>query len=221
MLHEISSSLAIIKSGSEVLLYEHKGMPAGPAKLLEAYIKDMNQEVDLMAQTMKDLLRVIYFNEDMRQVSKSKIDLAALVRKIVERIKSAFAGTGVEIIVSAKEAALVVGSASDIEEMVENILIRALAQVPNRGAVKIKVEKLNRTTELRIEHGGESVFSQNPAATFVNFQKFPRTDSELKRGSGLGLVIAKKIIDWHRGTLSIESGDTHGTSLVVKLPSAD
>ena len=93
-----------------------------------------------------------------------------------------------------------------------NIVINALQAAPHGGTVTIASQKTDSRYEIRFTDTGTGI----DAVTLSRiFEPFFTTKPD---GTGLGLVITKKIIEGHGGTLEVESAVGEGTTIIVRLP---
>jgi two-component system sensor histidine kinase HydH len=99
-----------------------------------------------------------------------------------------------------------------MERVVYNLLLNAAQATPRGGAVTIKTREAGGTTELSVIDRGSGIAREHLESIF---NPFFTTRNE---GVGLGLAIVSKIIDEHRGSLSVESEPGHGSVFRVLLP---
>lgn len=100
--------------------------------------------------------------------------------------------------------------------MIENLAINAVKYGDRRAPITLTLQQTKTQISLTIHNEGNPI---SPDAQSILFQQFRRTISaEDQTGWGLGLFLAKSIIEAHQGTIEIESAEGKGTSFIVKLP---
>jgi signal transduction histidine kinase len=105
-------------------------------------------------------------------------------------------------------------------QVMENLVNNALCYTPQGGEISLSVEADGNTVKLRVRDNGAGIAPED--LPFV-FDRFYRADESLQRSgteSGLGLAIAKSIVEAHGGSISVESVLGQGTTFTVTLPAA-
>lgn len=100
--------------------------------------------------------------------------------------------------------------------MIENLAINAVKYGTPRTLITLTLEETETQISFTIHNEGNPIAAD---AQSILFQQFRRTTSaEDQTGWGLGLFLAKSIIEAHQGTILVESAEDKGTSFIVKLP---
>jgi signal transduction histidine kinase len=128
-------------------------------------------------------------------------------------------GRDVSLTLECSEQVEVVGDAGWIERVVLNLVDNALKFTPSGGTVTVAVAVEERTARLTVRDSGIGI----PADAVPHvFDRFFRADSARSRsqdgGAGLGLSLVKWIVERHEGTIDVASGQGHGTTITVRLP---
>lgn len=203
--HSLRNPLAGIRSSAELLRLEHPAVRPAPDEIIG--------EVDRMDQCVRELLD--YSRSDA--VSLQKVQAADLVREIVSRQHVALERAGIDVSIEDTRRArrtvevdpLLLGQA------MTSIVTNAIEALPEGGRLHIVLsEPDNRHTLISFLDNGPGI----PAALLPRISEpFFTTKS---RGLGLGLALARRIVERFNGTLDILSSEQGGAELRIKLASA-
>jgi signal transduction histidine kinase len=149
------------------------------------------------------------------------LDLAAVAHSGVEAIAPTAAGKKIMLDVRAANAVMVMGDQGRLRQVVWNLLSNAVKFTPAGGRVSIEVRTVDGAAELVVVDTGMGI----PAAFLPHvFDKFRQADASFTRqhgGLGLGLAIARHLIELHGGSIEVRSaGEGKGATFVVRLPLA-
>ena len=171
----------------------------------------LNNNLDQINRLILDLLKL---SRDSRP-NLTDCDLNPLLRQIVEtarqRAEKKNILLGLQLDADIDTVAL---DADKIAEAVLNVILNAIDVVdPNKGkiAVATQADAENNQVIIRVSDNGPGIED-----TQVIFEPFHTTN--LKKGTGLGLPIAKKIIEEHGGKIHVESTPGHGATFTIQLP---
>lgn len=99
-----------------------------------------------------------------------------------------------------------------------NLIHNAVKFVPAGGAIRVHVVSSGEEAVTRISNNGASIPEEDQTHIFERFYKADKSRNRMAGGNGLGLSIAKKIVEMHHGSIIVESGMDEMTSFIVRLP---
>lgn len=99
-----------------------------------------------------------------------------------------------------------------------NLIHNSIKFTPEGGKVRVELHRKNSNVEFKISDTGMGISEEEQRRIFERFYKADKSRIRSKGGSGLGLSIAKKIVDLHSGTIAVESKIGAGTTFIVSLP---
>jgi signal transduction histidine kinase len=192
---------------------------------------DLNQETidELLPVGLRNLETVrAYVNEALFFSRASQLQgtpglLNETVRDAITLIQPAAASREVEILFDGSAEVVVEMDAVLIKRLVCNLLSNAVDASRPGGRIEIQLALLPKTElsrnwhRLRIVDHGEGISGENLQRVFTPYFTTKNT-GDGRRGFGLGLAIARKIVHLHGGTLSITSKEKHGSTVQVDLP---
>ena len=208
--HELRTPLAVMKTELEVALRDISLTKADMRELLESNL----EEVDKLSRLSHTLLKLSKLDYD--NIDKERLSLTDIVKTAAER----FDKTGTRIQVTAQKLLpKIEANRASIEELSTILIDNALKYSPADSLVSINLGKRAQKAYFEITNTGEGI---SPEALPRIFDRFYRADTSRtggeKSGYGLGLSLAKKIVEIHHGELSVSSAPQHSTTFTVQLP---
>jgi signal transduction histidine kinase len=212
--HELRTPLAVLR-GNLDLLGNTLPNVAEDADAPSDLLADMQSETDRMGRLVGDLLLLAQADAG-QHLTLAPVDVAPLVRDAFRAAR--FFREGVQLRLSeVAEGAWVAGDADRLKQVLLILLDNALKYTPTGGQVVLAAEARAGEVVLSVADSGPGI----PAADRPRiFDRFYRADVARGRGgAGLGLAIAKWIVDEHHGTLQVDSNNSEpGSVFRVALP---
>ncbi|MCX5898261.1 MAG: sensor histidine kinase, partial [Proteobacteria bacterium] len=133
---------------------------------------------------------------------------------------SAFRDHGVTLKVKVPDALPAVwADRTRIDHVVSNLLSNALKYTAPGGRVTISAQARNKWVSFSVDDTGKGIPAQYRNRIFEQFFRVP--DEKSEPGAGLGLAIAREIVEAHGGTISVESSEGTGSTFTFTLKQAD
>jgi K+-sensing histidine kinase KdpD/CheY-like chemotaxis protein len=150
------------------------------------------------------------------------IDLAPLVRSLVDRCRVQATAKGVHLELRSAVPALVMADGDRIRQALKNALSHAIRFTPPGGHVTVDLTKREHGAILRIEDDGKGLSPSQLARVLEPFRSGQDSDVRRDRGLGLGLAIANYVVREHKGSFTVDSpGMGRGTTITMSLPVAE
>ncbi len=115
---------------------------------------------------------------------------------------------------------LVHGDLALLERLLDNLVENALRHTPGGGEVHLHVGPAGQWVEVRVQDSGEGIPASQLPHVFDRYYQADRGESGSAGAAGLGLAIARRIVELHGGEIAVESPEGRGTCFVVRLPAA-
>lgn len=206
--HELRTPLAAMKTEIEVLLRDKKIDPNEARELLESNLEEVEKLIQL-SEMLLNLSRLDYDNLEMKRLNAAAILSEALktFKKSSKRLK---VNSRKDIHMLANKAAIV--------ELITILTDNALKYSDPGSDIHIRIFQKNRTVGFEVSNSGPVIDERALPHLFERFYRADTSRTNSTRGGyGLGLAIAKKIVDVHDGEISVVSKDAL-TTFVVYLP---
>ena len=206
--HEVKNPLTPIQLSAEHLLRVYEDGGPGFADALRESVSYITSEVDHLRRIARDFL------ESSREtlVVREPFDVLKAVRETVRPYREILS----DRIALREEVSgagfLCRGDRVRFKMALRNVLINAIEAVPGRGTIAVAVASDGRTIEVRVEDSGVGM------AADVLERMFEPYFSTKETGTGLGLSVAKKVVEDHGGAIEAASRPGAGTRVVIRLP---
>ena len=214
--HQLRSPLSNLKWTLDLLLSERVDLD--DKKELE-YLKILEENTQRMGNLISDLLTVSRIEQGRFTPRKESISLDELINKVIEEAKVFSKAVNAEIIFKPGEnLPKIFGDPSQIKMVITNLLDNAVRYTRNRGKIDIGLSQKGKNLYFEIKDNGVGIPQED--SKYI-FQKFFRSQNVLKEqtnGSGLGLYIAKSIIDKAGGKIGFKSQQGSGSTFWFILP---
>lgn len=205
--HELRTPLAAMKTELEVALRDKKLSKEDMRELLESNL----EEVDKLTVLSKTLLQLSKL--DHSELEIDSIDLGVLTSDVVQRYDKNM--NRIRITAPAKPLTLQANAAT-IEELVTILVDNALKYSPQKTPITIKLARQGRQVIFSITNKGKGISPEDMPHIFDRFYR--SETSRTTSGSGLGLSLAKKIVELQNGELSVSSATDKDTTFQFILP---
>lgn len=214
--HQLRTPLAGIRWSLNVLEDGHLGAITAEQKSYLSLIKEGNER---MIRLINDLLDVSRIEMGRLLLTPRQTNLYILFEKIVQNYTPVAKASNVELLLEAEETLPnVLSDPEKLPLVIQNLVDNAIKYSKGKGTVKIKMEKEGIYIKTSIKDSGVGIPENQKK--FI-FQKFFRSDNVMKRqtvGTGLGLYIAKSIIEQSKGKIWFESREGEGATFYFTLP---
>lgn len=144
-------------------------------------------------------------------------DLTALLRRIVDQIRTTASGHTVDLDVPG-ESIFVFGDAERLELVVRNLLQNAMQYSPAGGAISVRLTHTADQAQLAVQDQGTGISRDALPRIFSRFYRAADTNVHTVTSMGIGLYIVKQIVELHGGAVDVQSAEGQGSTFTVTLP---
>ncbi len=214
--HELRTPLSAMLGWASML---EKGTLDAPTA--ERAVRSIHDNATRQVRLVDELLDLSRLTSGRLTLVTEDVDLRSLLHGVVDSIIPAAAAAGLELDVDAIPPVMLRGDPRRLEQVFFNLLGNALKFTSRGGRIGLRVTVLDDSAEVRVCDTGAGI---DPAFLPHMFERFRQGDSTPERrygGIGLGLAIAKELVEAHKGRIAAESpGAGRGSTFVVTLPIA-
>jgi PAS domain S-box-containing protein len=213
--HEIRSPLNAILGWSHMLRQGALDKTA-TANALESIERNARAQ----AQLVSDLLDVSRVITGKLRINARPVDIMNSVESALESVHPAAEAKQITIDVQREPYATVVtGDADRLQQVFWNLLSNAVKFTPRQGHVSVKIARTNSYLEVAVSDSGTGIPEDFLPYIFERFTQADTTSARKHAGLGLGLSIARHIVELHGGTIAAESaGEGKGATFRITLP---
>jgi heavy metal sensor kinase len=218
--HELRGPLAAMRSSLEVAISQDR-----TADAYRETLGDVLEEARHLSKLANDLLLLAETGDDTRARPYERVDLAAILRQTVAMFGGVAEERSVGLVLEpAAGTVQVAGDASQLRQVLGNLLDNAIRFTPDGGRVTVAVvsDEDRHEAVVAVADNGCGIEADHLGRVFDRFYKtdVSRTRSEAARGGGLGLAICRSIVERHGGTIAVMSEVGRGATFTVRLPMA-
>ncbi|GIV65573.1 MAG: two-component sensor histidine kinase [Bellilinea sp.] len=211
--HELRTPLTVIKG--EV------GLMRLTNELDEESLRNIEKEVDRLTRLVGDLLLLAQAESGQLPLDLKPVELDTILLEVLQQMQILASGK-VNLRLEEIDQVMVRGDRDRLKQVILNLVANAINYTPAGGEVRLSLSKQGGQSCLKVEDTGPGI---PPEDLPHIFDRFYRGDPSRKRtensGFGLGLSIAKWIVDHHGGQIEVESQVGKGTRFTVGLPLAE
>ncbi len=208
--HELRTPLAVIRANAEYL-------QASQPDSVE--IADIVSETDRLSALVDSLLALARGGRGDRP-QPDVFDLGSVVEQSVEAMTALAADKSVDLRVDAAPGLHIEGDREQIRQLVVILVDNALRYTPSGGSVAVIVGKASNDAALEVRDTGIGIPREAQDHVFERFYRADEARNRDSGGAGLGLAIAKQLVEDHDGRISLESVPGEGSTFTVRLPLA-
>lgn len=215
--HEIRTPLTTIKSYLEAL---NDGAVDDPI-LRTRFLQVIHNETERMVRMVAELLQLSKLDAGKMQWSFAAVNLIEILDGVANRFAVQCRQQEVSMFVEASMTLPMVYADPDkLDQVLDNLVSNALKHTPPQGIIRLAAVPKQEFVEVRVIDSGIGIPPQDLPRIFERFYRVDKARSRKLGGSGLGLSIAKQIIEAHGGHIRVDSVMNKGTTVVFTLPRA-
>ncbi|RKH02372.1 PAS domain-containing sensor histidine kinase [Corallococcus carmarthensis] len=215
--HELNTPLTTLKLQTQMnqRLLENQGLAAFTAARLKKLLDGTLLQVDRMNRLINDMLDVSRISSGKLSMTRVETDVSTLMAAVLERFEPQLEAAGCTLEQDIEAGIVARLDATRIEQVLTNFLINAIKYAPGRP-VHAKVERRRHQVRFSLRDEGPGIPAEHHERIFVRFER--ATSPNEVSGLGLGLYIAKQLIQAHGGSIAVDSEPGHGATFHFELP---
>ena len=213
--HELRTPLTAIKAFAEILLDNAGEDPETQVEFLGI----INKEADRLTRLINNLLDLSRIEAGRMNWHFEPCDLEDIANSATETLRLAAEKKGVDYkVVHEAQGLPVHGDHDKMVQVFTNLIGNALKFTPTGGAVTVTTRRVGERAEVVVSDSGMGIAPEFHATIFEKFGQVDTSETREIKGSGLGLPIARSIVEAHKGTLTLDSDVGKGARFIVRLP---
>ncbi len=212
--HELRTPLSIMKTGIETVSAEKRQS----LKEYQNLSKDLLEEINKLITISNDLLFLSKKDSAAFLKEHVKLNISLICKKQINLFKPYADKKSVFLESDIKGQYYFKGNYEQINQLVTNLLKNAIDYNRQEGKVLLSLQKEKNNIILKVTDTGIGISEEDLKYIYKRFYKADKSRSISDSGAGLGLSIAKEIVELHNGTIKINSVLNKGTEVAVMLP---
>jgi signal transduction histidine kinase/ActR/RegA family two-component response regulator len=213
--HELRTPLTAIVGWAH-LLQRGKLAPAEVAHAIDTIIRSATAQ----NQIIDELLDVSRIVTGKLQLDLRPVEIGSVVKAAVETVTPAANAKGISLrLIQDPAGSYVMGDPDRLQQVFWNLLSNAIKFTSKNGRVRVSVQSIGSQAEIVVVDTGLGIEPDFLPHLFTRFSQRDSSSTRSARGLGLGLAIARQLIELHGGSIQAESpGSGHGSTFTVMLP---
>ena len=217
MSHELRTPLNAIIGFSDMIRLRLKDESAD-AKLL-GYVDDINGAGWHLLGVINDILDLSKIEAGRLELTEENVALAAAVDSCARMIKGQVDEKNIDLICDVPTTLpKLVADELKLKQILINLLSNAVKFTPDHGRIVVRAEMRASGVVISVADTGIGIDAQDLPKVFTPFTQLNATVSRKYKGTGLGLPLAKALVELHDGTVTIVSAVGKGTTVIIRLP---
>ncbi len=213
--HDLRQPIGAIKMSAALLPDLHAGSMANDEQIITERIRS---GADALSRMVEDLLDVSRLEARGLTLDRAWLDPVTLVQKTLDHMSHATENHVVQVSVDGKRSPVLVDPAR-FEQVLGNLLSNAVKYGEQHGAIQVGVRQRDKEVEISVTNHGPGILPDEIPRIFVRFARSPTARRAGVTGLGLGLYIAKGLVEAHGGRMWVESVPGKVTTFTFTLPS--
>ena len=212
--HDLKTPLTSIVAYLSML----DGYPKMPEEERKKYIHIALEKSNRLGELINEFFDITRYNLQNIELESVKINLTMMLEQIADELYGVLQEKKLTCDVDVEENLEVYGDPDKLARVFDNILRNAIAYCYENTKIEIQARMKNNKIEITFTNSGDRIPGDMLQTIFEKFYRVDNSRSTGTGGAGLGLAIAKEIVELHDGQIMAKSDDLH-TQFIVTLPS--
>lgn len=210
--HELRTPISVIQGYADLLNRWGKD----DRLVLDESVTAIKNETESMASLVEKLLFLARGDSGTQRLEKEEFWLNKVINEVIK--ESGLIADNHKIVSTQNDSLSIYADRKMIKQMLRIFIDNSIKFTPEQGEIRIALVNQDSTAKITIEDTGMGIPEEDIPQIFNRFFRVDKARTREKGGSGLGLSIAKWIIDSHNGNISVESSVGKGTKIDITLP---
>lgn len=213
--HELKSPINAIEGYMNMIKQRQLG------DNLDDYMVMIERSIDRingMRNLIMDLLDLTRMESGKKVRNLKSIDIVDVARHVINTVQPLAIQKNLKVFLQGDSEVYLTADANEIEIILNNFISNAVKYNVEGGSVFITLKKEDKSIEISVKDTGIGMRKEDLALLFQDFVRIKNEKTKFISGSGLGLSIAKKMVELYSGTVSVESTPDVGSIFTVTIP---
>ena len=212
--HELRNPLAPLVADLEIIKM------TGPTGVIAESVERMKRQVGHIIRMIDDLLDMSRISQNKIKLDRQRVDLVDLLKQCREMMHAQFDRMGHRLVLDLPERALYADiDATRISQAINNLLSNASKFTENGGEVRLSLGLEREQAVISVKDNGHGIAPEQLKTIFEMFVQFDGSGECRTEGIGIGLSLARQLVELHGGSIDAYSeGQGKGAEFVIRLP---
>lgn len=214
MVHELRSPITSISGFSQLMLIRSDLSPEDMKKGLENIYREANR----LAQMINDFLDLSRLETGRTRLEEEPVSLSLLTQEVIDMFYPQAEEKEIDLSLQIQDDIPdIIGDSNRLKQVIVNLVDNAAKYTLPGGKINVTLSANDLRLQVSVRDTGQGIAPKDLESIFDKFYRVEATENEV-RGSGLGLCIAKRIIEAHQGDIWVESEPGVGSAFTFSLP---
>ncbi len=213
--HELKSPINAVEGYIKIMLEKQAGDSIDDYKVM--LVRSI-ERLKGMRTLILDLLDLTRIESGKKARDIRKIDLREISKTVVDTVEPLAIQRNVKVHLDVEENTYINADSNEMEIILNNFVSNAVKYNKEGGEVFVSITKPNDHYIITVEDTGIGISEQDQKLLFQDFMRIKNTQTKNITGSGLGLSIAKKMVELYNGTIEVKSQPDVGTTFTIRIP---
>ena len=213
--HEFRTPLTSITMTIDILTQQILGSVSPQQSELLANAKE---DCDRLTKLVRELLDLSRLETGHYQIKKAPFDLQKMVQETLGPLRLPFKEKGIDLVCELTGTPMLYGDSQQLSYVITNLLNNALRHTPPGGKVEISAALIQEEIRIAVVDTGSGIPAEAQSTIFDKFVQVKKVSETTPGSVGLGLAIAKQVVEAHGGRIWVESEPGHGSAFYFTLP---
>jgi signal transduction histidine kinase len=213
--HELRTPLSVLLSSLDAI---DMTIDTKEEEFAGKLLSNMRQEVKRMTSLVSDLLTLARSDSNIIERRTETFDFLPHAEKAIESVRPLAASKQIRLHLEAPDSLMATGDSQRLSQLLYILLDNAIKYTPNDGEVWLLLTREGNELCMKVKDTGIGIKKEDQNHIFERFYRVDKSRSRQMGGHGLGLSIAKWIVETHKGTINISSEVGKGTVFTIVIP---
>jgi len=213
--HELRTPLSAMLGWAEVLRARQPGDP-----VYERALQTIERNAERQSQLIEDLLDTTRILSGKLRIEAQPLYLDALLEESLDVVRPTAEAREIELVASFDApSSLILGDANRLQQVFWNLLSNAIKFTEPGGRVEARLERDETEVRIMVRDTGSGIAPDFLPHVFDLFRQADSSSARRQGGLGLGLALARRLVEMHGGTIQADSaGEGEGSTFTIRLP---
>lgn len=213
--HELRTPLTVIREGASQI---YDGLAGDIVPAQKEILTMILHGIDRLSRIINDLLDASRLESGKVQLRRAPCNMPEIVREVIRNFEGIAAAKGIDLqMETSVERVEVYLDRDKFIQILTNLISNAI-KFTTKGWVKVSIRETEGFVECKVSDTGRGISGEDLPRVFEKFRQFQRLEGSGIKGTGLGLLICKKLVELHHGSITIDSYPLQGTTVTLLFP---
>ena len=211
--HELKTPLTIISTNTSLILSDSSKTVESQSK----WINYINNQVERMAKLIDEMLSLAKLDTNKELIEFTPFDISKLMNNILLTFEAVIFENNIEFLSNIEEDIIIKGDKESIKKVLHILLDNAIKYTNKNGRIEVNLYQDKNKIKLKVKNTGEGIRKEELEKIFERFYRVDTSRARETGGYGLGLSIAKSIVESHNGKIYAESNEEKDTTFIIEF----